>query len=369
MKLWFILLEMVAFSLNRHQALAFIICPQVSSSSKITSNISAISRNRNNKYSTTHIQFYTRCTGTTNNRNRYDYALSVAGSATMIASQTATASLLTQLVQIKHDPFYVLSSVLLLSVFGISLEKRTTIGKALSAPLATMALALIVANLGLMPFSSPVYEFINRYLIPLAIPLLLYDSDLKRVITDTGSLFLAFILGALSTVIATICSYKLIPLSSLGEEGWKVGCALAARHIGGAINFVAVCETLNVGGSIVSAAIAADNVVVALYFAFLFYLAQPDDAATRSSSDNSEDKNARDIISKENITEEEIEQTGEEITMPSLAISIMVASCLATIGKIITKLMLPEGTSVRNTKVICFDLHAFEYHETIMLSY
>jgi len=263
----------------------------------------------------------------------------------MIASQTATASLLTQFVQIKHDPFYVLSSVLLLSVFGISLEKRTTIGKALSAPLATMALALIVANLGLMPFSSPVYEFINRYLIPLAIPLLLYDSDLKRVITDTGSLFLAFILGALSTVIATICSYKLIPLSSLGEEGWKVGCALAARHIGGAINFVAVCETLNVGGSIVSAAIAADNVVVALYFAFLFYLAQPDDAATRSSSDNSEDKNARDIISKENITEEEIEQTGEEITMPSLAISIMVASCLATIGKIITKLMLPEGTS------------------------
>ena len=57
------------------------------------------------------------------------------------------------------NPSFVLSAMLLLSTFGITLEKRTTVGKALSAPLATMALALTVANLGLVPFISPVCKY------------------------------------------------------------------------------------------------------------------------------------------------------------------------------------------------------------------
>lgn len=51
---------------------------------------------------------------------------------------------------------FVLSAILLISTAGIQLEKNTLIGKALSAPLATMALSLTVANLGVVPFSSPV---------------------------------------------------------------------------------------------------------------------------------------------------------------------------------------------------------------------
>jgi hypothetical protein len=56
---------------------------------------------------------------------------------------------------------YVLSAILWLSTFGVSLERRTTIGKALSAPLATMALALAMANIGLLPFQSPVCKFLG----------------------------------------------------------------------------------------------------------------------------------------------------------------------------------------------------------------
>jgi len=131
------------------------------------------------------------------------------------------------------DNFYVLSAVMILSTFGIVLERKTQIGKALSAPLATMALALIVANLGIIPFSSPVYDFVNRNLVALAIPLLLYDSNLRRVISDTGTMLLAFIVGAISTIIGTLVTYPLLPLKSLGSDSWKVASALAARHIGG----------------------------------------------------------------------------------------------------------------------------------------
>lgn len=58
----------------------------------------------------------------------------------------------------KTDPTYVLFSTFAISTFGILLESKTTIGKALSAPLATMAMGLLLANLGFIPFSSPICE-------------------------------------------------------------------------------------------------------------------------------------------------------------------------------------------------------------------
>lgn len=68
----------------------------------------------------------------------------------------SVASLVAGVKSLHSNTSYVLSLVLWLSSFGISLERRTVIGKALSAPLATMALALTTANIGLLPFHSPV---------------------------------------------------------------------------------------------------------------------------------------------------------------------------------------------------------------------
>ena len=76
----------------------------------------------------------------------------------------------------------------------------------------------------------------NQVLVPRAGPLVLFDSDLNRVVRDAGSLLAAFFVGAISTVMGTLGALYLIPLKSLGEQGWKVASALTARHIGGAIN-------------------------------------------------------------------------------------------------------------------------------------
>ena len=175
-----------------------------------------------------------------------------------LTTRTTLHNLSTSTTSTIASPTFCLTALLLLSAFGLTLERRTVVGKALSAPLATMALALIVANLGVIPFESPVYSAVNQFLVPLAIPLLLLDSDLRRVGRETGSLLACFGVGALATVLGTLVAFFCIPLQALGvETGWKIACALAARHIGGAINFVAVAETLQIPGSAVSAAIAA----------------------------------------------------------------------------------------------------------------
>ena len=81
------------------------------------------------------------------------------GSSTCLQAIPLPVVLTTTQAVLHKDPTFVLTAVLLLSVFGISLEKRTIVGKALSAPLATMALALTVANIGIIPFVSPVCKY------------------------------------------------------------------------------------------------------------------------------------------------------------------------------------------------------------------
>lgn len=263
-------------------------------------------------------------------------------------SSSSLSSLRLSLSSMLHkDPFYCLSAVLLLSTFGISLERRTVVGKALSAPLATMALALFVANVGIVPFEAPIYSVINKYIVPLAVPMLLFDSDLRRVMRDTGSLLVAFAVGAFATVAATIIAFPLVPMLSLGDNNWRVACALAARHIGGAINFVAVAETLNIAGSVVSAAIAADNMVVAIYFAILFALAKETTPFLNESIKNVKVESDFEYSIVDDDPEESTNSPREssQMDLPSVAIALSVSASLVTVGGILTKLVLPKGTS------------------------
>jgi uncharacterized membrane protein len=190
---------------------------------------------------------------------------------------------------------------------------------------------------------------INQYLVPLAVPMLLFDSNLRRVLRDTGSLLVAFAVGAVATVVGTLVAYPIIPMretaggtAGLAGQGWKVACALCARHIGGAINFVAVAETLQVAGSVVSAAIAADNVVVALYFAFLFALAKPGEPTSEGSSAPVQDY-AESVFDPESIDMED--KASSEITLSSMGLAISISAGLVTAGRFLTQAFLPKGTS------------------------
>jgi hypothetical protein len=98
-----------------------------------------------------------------------------------------------------------------------------------------------------------------------------------------------FLLGSAATVVSTLVALYMFPLSSLGENGWKIAAALCARHIGGAINFVAVAAVTQIDQALVSAALAADNLICALYFTALYALARniPPDSKTSETAASS----------------------------------------------------------------------------------
>lgn len=55
---------------------------------------------------------------------------------------------------------------------------------------------LAASNLGLISSEAPAFSIILEYLLPAAVPLLLYRADVRRVIKSTGALLLAFLLGS-----------------------------------------------------------------------------------------------------------------------------------------------------------------------------
>ncbi len=151
------------------------------------------------------------------------------------------------------------------------LGERTRWGRRLSGVILTMGATFILSNLGIIPAGDvQAYDVVWSTLVPLAIPLLLLRADLKRIIREAGPTLIAFVLGAIGTVLGTIIAYHVVPL---GEEGWKLASIFSATYIGGSMNYAAAAEAVGLhSGDLLSAGVAADNLVMALYFLVLFAL-------------------------------------------------------------------------------------------------
>lgn len=170
-------------------------------------------------------------------------------------------------------PFAIWAVLLGSATFGLT-SQRYRWGRSLSPPVVSTLCTLILSNFGMMPLASPIYESITSFLVPLAVPLLLLGADLRRVIFQTGRLLKVFCVGIIATVLGTIAAWYLVPIKSIGASAWKIASALSARHIGGAINYVAVIEATGAPADLVTAALTADNVVTAVYFVVLLLLAR-----------------------------------------------------------------------------------------------
>ncbi|PAN22614.1 hypothetical protein PAHAL_4G031600 [Panicum hallii] len=163
------------------------------------------------------------------------------------------------------------------AALGTWSEKWSPVGKALTGALVSVLLGLAASSAGVVAADAPAYRVALDYLLPLAIPLLLFRSDLRRrprgVFRSTGALLLAFLLGSVATAMGTVVAFRLVPMRSLGPDNWNIAAALMTRHIGGVVSFAAVCEALGVSPSARAAGLAAGDAVCALYFTGLFALA------------------------------------------------------------------------------------------------
>jgi uncharacterized membrane protein len=166
--------------------------------------------------------------------------------------------------------FAIWTVLLAAAAFGYWAE-TTTWGRRLSGAILTMGFTFVLSNLGVIPAADvPAYDVVWGYLVPLAIPLLLFRADLRRILREAGPTLIAYVVGALGTVIGTVIAFRIVPL---GEEGWKLAAIFSATYVGGSMNYAAAAEAVGLrSGDLLSAGVAADNLVMALYFLVLFAL-------------------------------------------------------------------------------------------------
>lgn len=190
-------------------------------------------------------------------------------------------------------PWGVWCGLICAGFFGMWAERNTRVGKELSGALVATLAGMALANFGYLPpqaahAAPPEVGVVFKFLLPLAIPMLLYSADLRRILRETGRLLLAFLLGAACTVAGSVLAMALFPLTPLGEEGWRIAAALTARHIGGAVNYMAVSEALSISPSTFGAGLAADDLILTVYFTVLYSLAKniPPDSAGAGGEDS-----------------------------------------------------------------------------------
>ncbi len=152
------------------------------------------------------------------------------------------------------------------TALAIWLEQTYKWAAKLSGPVLALLIAMMLSNTRLVPAQSPAYNFVDDYLVPLAIPLLLFRANALQIIRSTGRLFLAFHLSALGTLAGTALAVFLLKSQIASPDLEHAAGMMAASYIGGAVNFMAVKSSYDVRAGVSDPLIVADNFVMAILF-------------------------------------------------------------------------------------------------------
>ena len=157
--------------------------------------------------------------------------------------------------------------------------QTTRLGALLTGTVLVILLAIVAANVGIIPHQAPAYDFVFTYLVPVLIPLFLLQGDVRRLLREASRTTLAFLVASVGTVAGVLLAISILDLSTLAEganiattdKESAIAGLFAATYIGGSVNYAALGEMTELSGdaSFFSAATAADNLFSALFLSVL----------------------------------------------------------------------------------------------------
>ncbi len=131
---------------------------------------------------------------------------------------------------------------------------------------------IVVANLPGVRLNAEASLRVSEVAVPLAIPLLLFSSDVRQWPRLARSLLISFGLACLAAVVAA----GFIGWSFRGQtdEWWKIAGMLVGVYVGGTANMAAIGRALEAGSETFVLLNAADLVAGGVYLIFLLTFAQ-----------------------------------------------------------------------------------------------
>ncbi len=158
---------------------------------------------------------------------------------------------------IEH-PLALLAFLLAVIAAARALEAHVAAVQTVSSAVVCTLLGIALANAGVIPHASPVYEAVNAYAVPYAIVLVILASDLRDLRRAGGPMLAAFALAAGGSVLGGVLA-GLAFAPRLGPETWKLSGQFAGSFVGGGMNFVAIGRSLQTDPTLFAAAAVVNN--------------------------------------------------------------------------------------------------------------
>lgn len=170
----------------------------------------------------------------------------------------------------KGDTWILWAIIIVWATVSLFLEQRYQWASTISGAIIALVGAMVLSNFKVIPTSSPVYDTVWDYIVPLSIPLLLFSSNIMKIWKESRRLLIIFFIASIGTMIGTLVAF--IVLNQWIPYLNKIGAMMTGSYIGGGVNFAALSSKLETPGDMVSSTVVADNSVMALYFMLLIAL-------------------------------------------------------------------------------------------------
>ncbi len=156
------------------------------------------------------------------------------------------------------------------AALAIYLEQTRRWAAKLSGPVVALLAAMLLANLKIMPERSPVYDAVEGYLVPVALPLLLFRANLVRIVKTTGPMFAIFHVATVGTLLGAFLAAVLF--QHLLPRVPELSGMMAGSYIGGSVNFLALKAAFGVEENLAGSLMVADNFIMAAVFLVLIVI-------------------------------------------------------------------------------------------------
>lgn len=151
-----------------------------------------------------------------------------------------------------------------IAALSIYLEQTYPWASKVTGAIIGLVIAMALANFKIIPTDTPTYDMVWDYVVPLALPMLLFSANIKKIWKESGRIVVIFIIGGIGTALGAILGFFI--LRNHIPELYKMAGMMTGSYIGGGVNFVAMADNFVISKELISALVVADNLNMALYF-------------------------------------------------------------------------------------------------------
>lgn len=235
--------------------------------------------------------------------------------------------------------------IVIVASLSIFLEQRFSWAAKITGAIIALLIAILLSNTGIIPTESAVYDSVWTIIVPLAIPLLLFHVNIKKLFKESGRLLMIFLISSIGTVAGTILAFfvlkEYIPLLD------KLAAMFSASYIGGGVNFAAMSAKFETPGELVSSAVVADNLNMALLFVILMIIPTMQFFRKKYKTPHIDELESRGNKDKDNLAKTYWKP--KEISLKDIALSVGIAFALVILAKKVSTwfdTLIPSGEDV-----------------------